>query len=123
MNRKLLKSKSGKEFCLITEDKQKVQVLYYTGNKENQQRYTLKDNTFDDAVKYVRGSDYEEYQEQVSIDEITEIVLDMLSEGKDFEEVKKKTGVLNIEEDKSPDGETTVITIHYPDGETISHWV
>lgn len=64
-----------------------------------------------------------ELQEQVSIDEITEIVLDMLSEGKDFEEVKKKTGVLNIEEDKSPDGETTVITIHYPDGETISHWV
>ncbi len=60
---------------------------------------------------------------KLSVDETTEIVLNMLSEGKTFKEVREKTGILSIEEDTSPDGETTVITIHYPNGEIISHWV
>lgn len=60
---------------------------------------------------------------KLSVDEITEIVLNMLSEGKTFKEVREKTGVLSIEEDTTPDGETTVITIHYPNGDIISHWV
>jgi hypothetical protein len=52
-------------------------------------------------------------------DEITEMFFDMLAEKKGIEEIKEKTGILKVEEDESQ----TVLTIHYPNGDIISHWV
>lgn len=57
--------------------------------------------------------------EQLTTDEITEIFFDMLAEKKTFEEIQKATGILKVVEDKSQ----TIITIYYPNGEIISHWV
>jgi len=50
---------------------------------------------------------------------ITEKFFEMLDEKKTFEEIKKATGVLEVELDENQE----VLTIHYPNGEIISHWV
>ena len=56
---------------------------------------------------------------QYTTDEITEIFFDMLSDKKTFKEIQKATGILKVEEDESQE----IITIHYPNGEIISHWI
>lgn len=57
--------------------------------------------------------------EQLTVDEITELFFDMSEQGKTFEEIQKATGILKVVEDESQ----TIITIYYPKGEIISHWV
>lgn len=52
-------------------------------------------------------------------DFITGLFFDLSKQGKTFEEIQKATGIKKVEEDESQ----TVITIHYPSGEIISHWV
>lgn len=61
----------------------------------------------------------ENYEEYDTNDVITEIFFDMLAEEKSFEEIQKATGILKVEEDESQ----TVLTLHYPNGEIVSHWV
>jgi len=61
----------------------------------------------------------ENYNEYDTNDVITEIFFDMLAEKKSFEEIQKETGLLKVEEDESQ----TVLTLYYPNGEIISHWV
>ena len=61
----------------------------------------------------------ENYNEYDTNDVITEIFFDMLAEKKSFEEIQKETGLLKVEEDESQ----TVLTLYYPNGEIVSHWV
>ncbi len=61
----------------------------------------------------------EEIAGQLTNDQIDEIFFDMLAENKSFEEIQEATGILKVEEDESQ----TVITIYYPNGDIISHWV
>lgn len=57
--------------------------------------------------------------EVLTSEEITEIFFDMLAEKKEWEEIQKATGLLKVEEDESQ----TILTLYYPNGEIISHWV
>lgn len=61
----------------------------------------------------------EDYKEYDTNDVITEIFFDMLAEKKSFEEIQEETGLLNVVEDESQ----TILTLYYPNGEIISHWV
>jgi hypothetical protein len=56
-------------------------------------------------------------QRKLTNEQINEIFFDMLSEKKTFKEIKKRTGIKRIETNDN------VITLHYPNGEIISHWV
>jgi hypothetical protein len=52
-------------------------------------------------------------------DKLTEAVFNELEKGLCFERVAENTGVKKIE----IDDDCTVVTIYYPDGEIVSHWV
>lgn len=57
--------------------------------------------------------------ESLTTDEITELFFDMLAEDIAIKEIQKATGLLKVEEDESQ----TVLTLYYPNGDIISHWV
>lgn len=58
-------------------------------------------------------------KKQLTNDEIDEIFFDMLAEEKTYKEIKKATGIKKIEQDESGQ----VVTIYYPNGDIVSHWV
>jgi hypothetical protein len=59
-------------------------------------------------------------KKKLTVNEITDMYFSLIiEEGKSPEEAMKITGIKKVEEDSSGQ----VITIYYPDGEIISHWV
>ena len=56
-------------------------------------------------------------------EEITEKFFDMLAKGEEEKEVTKKLGIKKVETDVDCDEIPNIITIYYPDGAIISHWV
>ena len=56
-------------------------------------------------------------------EKITNKVFDMLGNYSSIEETIKAIGVKGIEVDKDEFDLDTIITIHYQDGQIISHWV
>ena len=59
-------------------------------------------------------------KKKLTVDEIADMYFSLIiEEGKSPEEAMKITGIKKVEEDSSGQ----VITIYYPDGEIISHWV
>ncbi len=76
----------------------------------------LLENIRDIEWKYA-DSEIEDTDEEN--ERITEKFFEMLDEKKTFEEIKEATGVSEIEVDENEH----IITIHYPNGEIISHWL
>ena len=60
---------------------------------------------------------------EYTTEEITEIFFDLSEQGKTLEEIQEITGIKKIEVEIDYEENPTIITIHYPNGEIVSHWV
>lgn len=58
-------------------------------------------------------------KKQLTTDEISGIYFNMLAEEKTYKEIKKATGIKKIEQDEGGQ----VVTLYYPNGDIVSHWV
>lgn len=61
MKRKILKSDNNKDFCIVEKQNGKITALYYESGTTNQVKYILKQKTLREAIKYVKNSDYMNY--------------------------------------------------------------
>lgn len=90
-------------------------------------RYETVYNTLQEALESLREYESEgwsglvveddQYKEYGINDVITEVFFNMLAEEKTAREIKKATGIKKIEP------EERIVTIYYPNGEIISHWL